>query len=669
MRTPRSSRATLILLVLVVAPFLLTAQERTWGDVHGTDLSWNTFENDPDAKAVILQDVGFVYFNTELNLEFERHIRIKILDPDNTDLTDVSIYFNPARRNERVTNLQAQVFNLNEQGDVVRTRLGRRDFHEERIRDNLHVRKFTFPNLQEGSIVEYRYRITSRNATFLRDWYFQSEEPTLYSSLTTHLTSIYQYAQIVNGNPMLFSVNERELYSPGSAVAAGSYQGTGGQTSRWVAQNMGAVRREPHMTTPNDYKLSVRFQLATVLPPGGLPRPVLENWEVLSDELLRHVSLGRQISANRAIRNAVQELTEGIDNDMDKARALYTYVSRNINWNRRIGVFSNEGVRTAFDKQSGSGADKSLLLITMLREAGMEAHPVLISTRNNGRPIWDYPIVTQFNYMVVLVHIGDGAYVLDPTYRDLPFGVLHPNSLNDEGYILRQGDLATINLPITQAQRNRHLGLLSIDADGRITGTMSAAYAGYDAILTRALLRGDNREAALQEIFLSKLSDAELSETEVNELDNPDVPVTITAEVTAENYIMIAGDRMYFNPFIQQRFDDNPFRMTNRSFPVELNYGFENQIVATYRLPEGYEVEELPRNLEIAFTPETYYRQIFRVDSNGLQLVSTLKMGDTYIPVEYYRQLRDFYNQIVDAQSGQIVLRRISDETESQGGQ
>src|SRR5690606_38322376 len=86
-----------------------------------------------------------------------------------------------------------------------------------------------------------------------------------------------------------------------------------------------------------------------------------------------------------------------------------------------------------------------LLLTIMLRQAGFNANPVLMSTRDNGVPI----IATRsgFNYVVSAIEISDGIILLDATNLFAPPNILPERALNWQGRIVREhGSSTWVNL-------------------------------------------------------------------------------------------------------------------------------------------------------------------------------------------------------------------------------
>ena len=81
MNGPRPYRFLAVLLFTTgISSFAFTQSPPiTWGDIPRADLEMKSFPKDTNASAVVLCDYGESYFNDDLNIVFNRHVRIKIL--------------------------------------------------------------------------------------------------------------------------------------------------------------------------------------------------------------------------------------------------------------------------------------------------------------------------------------------------------------------------------------------------------------------------------------------------------------------------------------------------------------------------------------------------------------------------------------------------------------
>ncbi|MFW6347008.1 MAG: DUF3857 domain-containing transglutaminase family protein [Cyclonatronaceae bacterium] len=631
-------------------------------------LESESLTDDPDARAVILFDKGRVYFNAPGNVVMERHIRVKILDPDASGYTNISIRHNPKKRAYRLNDLQAQTLNAGEDGSIQTEPLGNDDFFEQRDEGDWRTTRFTFSDVRAGSVIEYSYEIEKTNLLALYPWYFQHKEPVLFSQLEVYMPEIYSYSTHMTGNSAEVEITEEpypanEFRSPFA-----------GMQRTYTATNMPAIRDEPFMTTVNDHRTRIRFQLyemLTRMSGSGAYRSgfddnwqgVLQDWDEVRVELSLHSDFGRQIGrTSRDIRNKTEELTEGLDTTFDKARAIYEYVSSGIVWDGNRGLLATKGIRDAFKDKTGTGPDITLLFIGMLREAGIDAYPVILSTRSFGKINPDWPILSQYNHVVAYIQDGEGGFLAEPLSPYLPFGMLLPQSLNYTGNIIDREVQGWIDLNPTSSDINQSVALMTLDEQGGLSGQVQVKMDGYQALTNRQRLdrQEDSESEFVRNRLLADFPVNELIDYEIQQKDDRNTPLVTNLEVEKSEHAMVAGDMMYLNPFLLNTWTENPLTLENRSFPVQFNYGMDHHYTLNLTLPEGYVVEDVPESTAITLSENMTYHQMVQPMGNTVQVVTRLQVNELEIQPENYAYLQDFFGQIVSLQASQIVLSKAS---------
>ena len=170
--------------------------------------------------------------------------------------------------------------------------------------------RFTLPALQPGSIIEYRYKVLSKNPRFFPEWTFQRSEPVLRSEYQAEIPEIYRYVSIYQGQlqpdvveqkpyarTMYWTIDMREdnLHSRRFNDKARATTQVDGIRYRWVMQEVPALRREPFMTTPEDFRAKIRFELAEIGQPTDMVRLSVGMEDV--DDLIE--DLGRALRASQ----------------------------------------------------------------------------------------------------------------------------------------------------------------------------------------------------------------------------------------------------------------------------------------------------------------------------------------------------------------------------------
>ncbi len=635
-------------------------QRAEWGVIAPEDLRWTEFPPDSNANAVILSDYGEVTFEGDFNIRKTRHTRIKILNEAGYSRGDIAFSYQSADNIQRLRRVEAVTYTLDESGEVQRHPLPQSAITEDDVTSRYTLVRFSMPALEPGAIIEYRYEVTSRHPHYLSDWTFQSSEPTLWSEFQAQIPAVLGYAQ-VSQIFQHFEVRETEriqhmlqLHGPN----------TTGNSHRWAMKNIPALRDEPHMTSRSDYLNRIRFQLSEYLLPGIGRRQVLHDWDTVADELRRHTDFGRQIGTNRAMRRQVSELTSGLDDPEKIIQAVHNYVRDHIQWNGEYGITARNGVRSTFRDQSGNGSDINLLLISLLREAGIDADPVIIRLRSSGRIIDIYPMIGQFNHTLALVTAGDLMHILDATRENLEWNLLPFDALAERGLVIRR-EPEWISFGAFSPNRRRSYAQVRVCGEtGTLSGTVQSRHIGYAGYYSRRSVSRSSEEEFLRTVYLEHLDDPEISNQEFTDLHNPDAPLLFQFDFDNAKSGYEVDGRIYISPHILYRLNDNPFTLEDRHFPVDFGIPRIWNYTMHLQIPENYEVVEAPENLTVTFAHHGHYRHLTGMTGNVFQITSEFSFPSTRVEPEDYKKLQEFYDVIADAHSEMIVLQRIDSPEE-----
>ena len=178
------------------------------------------------------------------------------------------------------------------------------------------------------------------------------------------------------------------------------------------------------------------------------------------------------------IKALADQITRGVNNPTDQARALYEWVTRNI---RYVAIYLGDGgfephdVETILRNRYGDCKDHVVLLGALLAAKGIDSTPALI---NLGAGEELSPVAVTFPLNHVILYLPDQDLYLDPTAQFAPFGVLPERVLNKPVVLTKLNRLA--RTPKMQAHEHRTISkmLLVMQPDGSIQGTSQTSFAG-----------------------------------------------------------------------------------------------------------------------------------------------------------------------------------------------
>ena len=654
--------AVVLFFALCFIPVQLQSEQpdMTWGVVLKEHLTMDHFPQDTNASAVVLFDYGESVVAEDLYIDYYRHRRIKILSADGYDWGSHSIAYRAARRAQRVQDIEAHTINIDSAGNVTRHTLDEDSIFDEDIDGTWRRIRFTLPALQPGSVVEYRYRIASDNATLLHDWSFQTSIPVLWSEYHARIPNFLRYVQVIEGTHPLHRRDQVPYEGDRYLFDGIEYQ--------WVMKDLPAIRREPFISTVSDYMSRIRFQLSIIQIPRMPVQNILNTWPDLIEELDADRNFGRLASGTRRIRRVARDVVDGLTDPAEKMRAIYRYVQTSIVWDGNYRVFASERLNSIYDNKTGNSADIALLLTAMLRAVDIDADPVILSTRSNGRIQTMYPIVHQFNHVITRVTIGRQYYLLDATNPYIPVGLLPYETMTDTGVLIKkdQGEWITIGsiLPTRRSLESN----LELHSDGTVNGTLTIEDLGYNAADRRRQLDNNTTEEYLQDVLGDDHSLIDVDTFAVAHRDEIDKPLITSVHISSSDYVSAVGDYVYINPWLTGRMNENPLRRPERTFPVELVYQRESAMNVELTIPEHFEVVETPRPVVLRLPHNAgHYRKRVSVSDNVIRMQREFELRQITFEPDQYQELREFFGQVVAHDNEQMVLRRIGDDREAAG--
>jgi len=643
-------------LSLLCFPTLFAQQlEMKLGKVDKTDLQMTVYEGDSSATAVVLGDYGSITFDVNpggLRYRFLRHRRVKLLDQSAFDEGDISI---PSYRDgERVSKVKAYVILPNGK----KIKVSNKDMFEEKISDDWEATKFAFPNLKEGCVIDYSYEITSDNLTTLRDWYFQEDIPIRMSELRVEMPEWFDYLTLFNGQENLADIKTSRDF-----INTANYQIPTTSTT-YLAKDVPALKEESYITTMDDYRMRIQFQLRSVQIPGQTYEKYLYDWDQVAETLREHQYFGDQYTKKRNYKKLLEE-TESLlaeaGTKAEKVRLAYYYLANTMEWNDEYRLLVNTELDDAFEKKTANSSELNLMLIALLREQGITAHPMLVSTRSSGKMMQHYPIVSQFNHTIAYVELEGKPVLLDVGDANRPMGLPRVESLNRAGWVLADKSATWLNL---QAPESADIMVANMDLqkDGTLKGVLNCNHQGYSAVHERNRYNEDKEATYWQERLAEQFVDVKIDSVIFEHADDPEETLKEKIYCTIPAAAAAVGDFIYLSPAVYSSFSENPFKLEKRLYPVDIPYPVKEQIVSIFTIPEGYAVEELPESVNMVLPEDggQFTYQIAQSD-NRVQLVCKMNLNKTfYLPGEY-PGVKNFFDIMLQKQGEQIVLKKTAD--------
>ena len=338
--------------------------------------------------------------------------------------------------------------------------------------------------------------------------------------------------------------------------------------------------------------------------------------------------------------------------------AIYRLLKDHVKWNEKYALYS-ESASKVLKERSGSNASINFILINMLRDAGFEAYPAVMRSRNKGFLAIKRATIKEFNTFVVAIKVGDKYSYLDGSIEDGWLDVLPDHLLVDRARIVSKDKQSEwVNLMGVSESKSRSMVKGELQADGTLQADIQTKYTGLEA----ASLRHDFRMATDSATFVSELAQELNCEIESLSLTNhhglgPDVErnMHVTKQCDA------AGDMIYLNPWVLTLMSENPLTEEKRTLPVEFPYLYTDNLTSVITLPEGYVVEELPQSLMIK-SEDGKLSCVIASSADGSMLSSRcqIQVSKLFFSPDEYPFVKSFLEEIYKRLQDVIVIKKVS---------
>ena len=664
----------IIFLLIILFSIQVSSQKHELGKVTIEELKQKSHQNDSSAVAAILFKVGEVSFDYSQQdgffIKTNVKTKIKIYNKDGYDWGNFEmLLYNQMNAKQTLEIKSAYTYNL--VGDKIeKSKLKSDGEFVEKVNEYWTKKKITMPNVKEGSIIEIEYSIKDEGTGLIDEWTFQDEIPVDFSEYTTLIPEYYVYNTHFKGwlTPKIVTDEQRISIELRSKV--GQESGNSRTTfhteqlsyrlkkSTYTLEQVPAIKNESFTNNINNYVASIVLELSMTMFPNQMTQSYSTDWETVTKKIYENSDFGPELNKTGYYEKELTELLNGKTAQAEKVAIVFDFVKNRMNWNERNGYSCQLGVKKAYQDKTGNVADINLMLISMLRYAGLDANPILISTRSNGIAL--YPSRSAFNYVIAGIEVENQIILLDATNKYSLPGVLPIRDLNWFGRIIRNnGSSTTVSLTPQKKSIDAITLMGSINADGEINGKVRKKHYDYNAFVFRNNYNGISKESFIEKLEKENLG-LEVEEYEVQNSGNLNEPIVENYSFKSTNSVEIIGDKLYVSPLLYFSFKENPFKQEQRQYPVDFVYPNQDNFKISLAIPEGYTVESLPESKVIAM-PDNYARFSYEISKNNnqIQLSYILDINKVVIENNYYDSLKDFFKELVNKNNEHIVLKKI----------
>ncbi len=641
----------------------LNAQEFKLGDVSSIELEEKYSSVDSSANAAYLLNKGklSVYYNSVYGWGYEIEVlaRIKIYNKEGYDsgTVEIPLYIGGGNNNkEEISKLKAITYNLDGK-KIIKSKVNKKNISYSQTKYGWENAVFTFPNLREGSVLEYMYTIRSPYFTVLPEWKFQQTIPTKESIYEFNFPKIFGYNERFKGYQKIKKdVKDIPNYN------VGSYLYGNGMRFIYKATNVPEIAKESFVNNYDNYISSVQHELAVAkITNDGKLADLLTSWDKVAKELDESKNFGKQLRNTRYFKKNLDTLATDHLSEMEKIEVIFNLIKEKVTWNKRIGISCSDVLDIVYEEGTGNVADMNIMLTSMLNYIGLDADPVILSTINNGFPP-SIPSTHFYNYIVSSVTLEDGSEIfLDVSDPNAAPNVLPTRCLNFMGIkFLKNLRTKKVDLFPNYISKENNFMNLEVDENGIIIGKVRRQFTKQTAYIFRQKYRDLDKEQYLEK--LENTFNISIHEYDCKNLNTPNKPILETISFTSNDKQDVINNKIFLSPLLFFTTTTNPFKeeVEDRQLPLNFTFPKSTKYAITIEYPEGFEVDYIPNKINDLILDKrfSYNSEIKAVNDKKLQIMVNQNINTSILEVDYYAEVKDFFDTIVKNEAEKIVLTK-----------
>lgn len=540
----------------------------------------------------------------------------------------------------------------------------------------VQAKVFTLPDVQVGSIIEYRYD------TRINDHFFESPTWSIQNELYLkqgHFVWFPTSRSLVNEDEKpINSISWFPILPEGTKVErrevpAASSLDSPHQIYELAIRDVPPLVKEEYRPPLDSFSYRVRFNFTPY-------RSKEEFWTVEGKRWSKNIN--NFANANASLSAAAQKAVEGATSPEDKLRHLYAAVmelentsftrDRDRREDKAAGLGKVSNAADVLSHGRGSPTDLARLFLGMAKAAGFPAYAMLVPDRSQQVFVPEWMNFNQFDDTIVIVKVDGKEVFLDPGTRYCAFGQLAWQHTFIRG--LRQvdgGGTVFAQTPGDGYKMNRtaRVANLTMDAQGEVTGKIDLTFQGAAALRWRqAALRGDDESlkkelrSTLEEMTPRSLEVEVAGITGIKEYQKPLV-VNYNIKGTLGS---VTGKRMVLPADLFLANASATFPHEKRETAVYFHYPQMVQDAVRINLPHSLALEATPASFKLDIPKVASYAMSVASSANNFTTRRDFVFGDIFVLPKEYAELRSFYSQFEAKDQESVILKSAPPETSTQ---
>ena len=628
------------------------------GKITQQEVAMTSYPLDSSAHAFVLyksceQSMGI---QDDLVRIEHHYCRLKVLDEDGVGHgnTEIRYYYNEKTGDkDLVDNIKVTTFNLAD-GKVATTKMDKKSVFDEKYDKYCHIMKFTAPNVKAGSVIEVSYDLTSHRYWDISDFYMQDDIPVNEAFFNVSYPEYFNYSKRSQGYEKVESDFEEGTGNMTTSVGPITFTQ---HSDTYKAYDLPAMKYEPFSYDLSQYKSAIFYSLRSVAFPGMLVQTFGGSWQDVDNQLLDN-NIASGFTASNPLKKETADIMAGSGDDESKIISLWKLVRASVKWDGKVRLYCDKSPSAILKAGTGSNVDMNTLLASVLNGAGYHPELVLVKLRTSGFLLEFSPEIDAFDTYIVRVALASGkTYYIEGAYGDGYLNVLPQAYLVSKARILRREGPEWVDLTSLTMNLSNYYVDAEMAPDGVLTGKLEFNYRNMES----GDFKSSYRDAGSEEKFISEFesdNSIKLSDAKFKNVSDLTSDCSFSANYKAD--ANVSGDYVYISPMVLKLFSSDAFKQEKRKFPIEFPYPYSTKYVYILSIPEGYEVDQLPKTAVYSFNDLNSQCQVSAQLNPGNKVVFrvSFKIGSILSLVDEYQAIREYWNVLSGSSNEMIVLKK-----------
>lgn len=598
-------------------------------------------EDYPDANAVVLLDTETLDINEDISYEYSSHRIVKIFNEKGEKFGQVDVPYTVGNDDIEIHHARTflpdgRIVELDESNIL-------RDIPPpEAVKAGLFVAarlmRLRMPEMTDNCVIDYAYSVKRKGhimkGEYWRQTHFQTSEPILKYRFTIHAPQKMEFLYHVSGLDLQPKITETKYT----------------RVYEFEATDIPPIKEEKFMPAMQDLEYSITISS-------------LKSWNQLAQWY--YTLIREQDHITPEIQKQTEQLLSGTKDRREKIQRLYEYVAENIRYiGIELGIWAIKPhpAELVFKEKYGDCKDKSTLLNTMLKAAGIKSYPVLISSGDSSKVIREVPSLSYFNHMILVAEAEENGELiwLDPTVETAAFGYLPTGDQNRWAYIIVDEENSYLaRSPVLPAEKNVKRVKMEIEVkpDLSISVKEELLLIGDFNTEWRAKLKyipPENHGEHLRE-FIEMDTRAKMGKFKISDLKNIDEQLRITINYNCDDYLTPVGDTcimklpMPEHPYAALLSEDT------RNYPVAIGKNFTLEHEIQVKIPKTFTIQSVPEDAAI----KTDWGEIsvkYEQSKNKVVMTQKFVLHQPILDVQQVPQLKQLVNLASSDKTKYIML-------------